>query len=102
MLEELKQAVYEANLALPRHNLVTFTWGNVSGIDCDKGLIVIKPSGVSHEDLKVEQLVALDLEGNIVEDNLDPSSDAPAHLVLYNNFKDIGGVVHIHSPWATI
>ncbi|NLY44142.1 MAG: L-ribulose-5-phosphate 4-epimerase [Clostridiaceae bacterium] len=101
MLEQLKEEVLKANLDLPRYGLVTFTWGNVSGIDREKGLIVIKPSGVPYEELKAEHLVVLDLDGNQVEGNLRPSSDTPTHLVLYRAFPDIGGVVHTHSPWAT-
>lgn len=101
MLEELKQEVLEANLKLPRHQLVTFTWGNVSGIDREQGLIVIKPSGVEYETLKKDDLVVLDLDGNLVEGKLKPSSDTPTHLVLYKYFKEIGGIVHTHSPWAT-
>lgn len=101
MLEQLKQEVLEANLALPKYGLVTFTWGNVSGIDREQGLVVIKPSGVPYEELKVEDLVVVDLNGNKVEGNLKPSSDMPTHLVLYNAFPGIGGVVHTHSPWAT-
>ncbi|MCY6484674.1 L-ribulose-5-phosphate 4-epimerase [Clostridium aestuarii] len=102
MLEKLKEEVLEANLNLCKYNLIKFTWGNVSGIDRDKGLIVIKPSGVPYEELSVENLVVLDLQGNIVEGYLNPSSDTPTHLVLYNKFPQIGGVVHTHSPWATI
>ncbi|MEC0202449.1 L-ribulose-5-phosphate 4-epimerase [Paenibacillus lautus] len=101
MLEDLKQQVLEANLDLPKHGLVTFTWGNVSGIDRERGLFVIKPSGVPYEDLKVDDMVVLDLKGNVVEGNLRPSSDTPTHLVLYQNFKEIGGIVHTHSPWGT-
>jgi len=101
MLEYLKQQVLEANLELPRYGLVTFTWGNVSGIDRERELFVIKPSGVPYEDLKVADMVVLDLKGNIVEGNLRPSSDTPTHLVLYKNFKEIGGIVHTHSPWGT-
>ncbi|OLS38409.1 L-ribulose-5-phosphate 4-epimerase [Bacillus sp. MRMR6] len=101
MLEKLKQEVLEANLALPKHNLVTFTWGNVSGIDREQNLVVIKPSGVPYEELKAEDLVVVDLEGNIVEGNLRPSSDTPTHLALYRAFPSVGGVVHTHSPWAT-
>jgi L-ribulose-5-phosphate 4-epimerase len=101
MLEGLKQAVLEANLQLPKHGLVTFTWGNVSGIDRETGLVVIKPSGVPYEELHVEDLVVLDLDGNIVEGTLRPSSDTPTHLALYNAFPEIGGIVHTHSPWAT-
>lgn len=102
MLENLKQEVLEANLELPKRNLVTYTWGNVSGIDRKEGLIVIKPSGVPYEELKMEHLVVLDLDGNKVEGKLNPSSDTPTHLVIYKNFKDVGGVVHTHSKWATI
>lgn len=101
MLESLKKIVYEANQALPKYKLVTFTWGNVSGIDREKGLVVIKPSGVKYEEMTVDDMVVVDLEGNVVEGNLKPSSDTPTHLVLYKNFPDIGGVVHTHSPWAT-
>lgn len=101
MLEELKQRVLEANLELPKRGLVTYTWGNVSGIDREKGLIVIKPSGVSYEEMKAEHMVVIDLEGNRVEGKLNPSSDTPTHLVLYKEFKGIGGIVHTHSSWAT-
>lgn len=101
LLESLKKIVYEANQALPKYKLVTFTWGNVSGIDREKGLVVIKPSGVKYEEMTVDDMVVVDLEGNVVEGNLKPSSDTPTHLVLYKNFPDIGGVVHTHSPWAT-
>ncbi len=103
MLEDLKQAVWEANLRLPKHNLVTFTWGNVSGIDRQKGLMVIKPSGVEYDALKPSDLVVVDLEtGKTVEGDLNPSSDTDTHLVLYREFQNIGGVVHTHSRWATI
>lgn len=101
MLEDLKQKVLEANLELVRKNLVIYTWGNVSGIDREKGLIVIKPSGVDYDKLKAEDMVVVDLEGNVVEGELKPSSDTPTHVVLYNAFKEIGGVVHTHSEWAT-
>ncbi|WP_214730655.1 L-ribulose-5-phosphate 4-epimerase [Exiguobacterium sp. s195] len=97
----LKEAVLEANLALPQHGLVTFTWGNVSGIDRNAGLVVIKPSGVPYERLTVEDMVVVDLEGNVVEGELRPSSDTPTHLALYRSLPEIGGVVHTHSPWAT-
>ena len=100
MLEELKKAVYEANMELPRRGLVTYTWGNVSGIDRERGLFVIKPSGVDYEDLRPEHLVVLDLEGNQVESALNPSSDTKTHLALYNAFPALGGVVHTHSPHA--
>ena len=100
MLEELKQKVYEANMELPRRNLVTYTWGNVSGIDREKGLIVIKPSGVEYEELTPDMLVVLDLEGNVVEGNLNPSSDTKTHIELYKAFPKVGGIVHTHSPYA--
>ncbi|WP_291725062.1 L-ribulose-5-phosphate 4-epimerase [Clostridium sp.] len=102
MLEKLKDEVLQANLDLPRYNLVKFTWGNVSGIDRKSGLFVIKPSGVDYDKLSRDDLVVMDLKGNIVEGSLKPSSDTPTHLVLYNSFPDIGGVVHTHSTWATI
>ncbi|MCB2292735.1 L-ribulose-5-phosphate 4-epimerase [Clostridium algoriphilum] len=101
MLKELKQKVLEANLELPKKGLVTFTWGNVSAIDREKGLIVIKPSGVSYEEMKAEDMVVIDLEGKIVEGNLNPSSDTDTHVLLYKKFKEIGGIVHTHSSWAT-
>ena len=101
MLEQLKKEVYEANMLLPKHGLVTFTWGNVSGIDREKGLFVIKPSGVEYDQLKPEDMVVVDLEGNKVEGNYNPSSDTETHVVLYNRFPYIGGVVHTHSAWAT-
>lgn len=102
MLEELKQEVLKANLELPKRNLVTYTWGNVSGINREKNLVVIKPSGVDYDTMKVEDLVVVDLDGNIVEGNLRPSSDTPTHLELYKEFDEIGGIVHTHSTWATI
>ena len=101
MLESLKQAVYEANMALPRLGLVTFTWGNVSGIDRDKGLFVIKPSGVPYEELQASDMVVVDLDGHVVEGELRPSSDTETHRVLYREFADANGIVHTHSPWAT-
>jgi L-ribulose-5-phosphate 4-epimerase len=101
LLERLKQEVWEANLDLPKFGLVTFTWGNVSGIDREAGLVVIKPSGVPYEELKAEDLVVVDLEGNKVEGKLKPSSDTSTHLVLYKAFPAIGGIVHTHAPWAT-
>ena len=101
MLEELKKEVYEANMLLPKHDLVTFTWGNVSGVDREKKLFVIKPSGVPYEDLKPEDMVVVDFDGNKVEGKLNPSSDTATHAVLYSKFDDIGGVVHTHSPEAT-
>ena len=100
MLEELKQKVYEANLELPRRGLVTYTWGNVSGIDREAGLFVIKPSGVEYEDLRPEDLIVMDLDGNKVEGSMNPSSDTKTHLVLYRSFPEIGGIVHTHSPYA--
>ena len=100
MLEKLKNEVYDANMQLPKLDLVTFTWGNVSGIDRDKGLFVIKPSGVDYNELKPSDMVVVDLKGNVVEGNLNPSSDTPTHTVLYNAFPKIGGIVHTHSPWA--
>lgn len=100
MLEKLKLQVFEANLELPRKGLVVYTWGNVSGIDRERGLVVIKPSGVEYDALKVEDMVVVDLEGNIVEGKLKPSSDTPTHLELYKAFKEIGGVVHTHSAMA--
>ena len=100
MLENLRKAVYEANMELPRRNLVTYTWGNVSGIDCEKGLVVIKPSGVEYEELSPENLVILNLDGQVVEGDLNPSSDTKTHLELYKAFPQIGGIVHTHSPHA--
>ena len=101
MLEELKKKVCEANLELVRHGLVIFTWGNVSGIDRESGLVVIKPSGVSYEGMTPEDMVVISLDGEVVEGALRPSSDTPTHLVLYKAFKEIGGVVHTHSTYAT-
>ncbi|MGG4608456.1 L-ribulose-5-phosphate 4-epimerase [Providencia sp. Me31A] len=103
MLEQLKQQVFEANLALPKHNLVTFTWGNVSGIDRGAGLMVIKPSGVDYETMKAEDMVVVSLEtGSVVEGKFRPSSDTDTHLALYKAFPEIGGIVHTHSRHATI
>lgn len=101
MLEELKKKVLKANLDLVKYNLVTFTWGNVSGIDREAGLVVIKPSGVSYENMTVEDMVVVDLDGNVVEGKWKPSSDTDTHLVLYKAFECIGGIVHTHSQWAT-
>ena len=101
MLDKLKKEVLDANLLLPKYGLVTFTWGNVSAIDREKGLIVIKPSGVDYETMKEDDMVVCDLDGNVVEGHYKPSSDLMTHLVLYKNFKDIGGVVHTHSTFAT-
>ena len=100
MLEELKQQVYEANMRLPKLELVTFTWGNVSGIDREQGLFVIKPSGVEYEKLSPADMVVVDLDGKVVEGDLNPSSDTMTHAVLYKAFPNIGGIVHAHSPWA--
>lgn len=100
MLENLRKAVYEANMELPRRNLVTYTWGNVSGIDREKGLVVIKPSGVEYEKLSPDNLVILNLDGQVVEGDLNPSSDTKTHLELYKAFPQIGGIVHTHSPHA--
>lgn len=102
MLEELKEKVFRANLDLVKHNLVIYTWGNVSGIDREKGLVVIKPSGVDYDNMKASDMVVVDLlTGKVVEGNLNPSSDTPTHLVLYRAFPNIGGVVHTHSTYAT-
>ncbi len=102
MLEELKEEVFRANLELPEYKLITFTWGNVSGIDREKGLVVIKPSGVSYSDMKASDMVVVDLDGKKVEGDLNPSSDTPTHVELYKEFSDISGIVHTHSRWATI
>lgn len=102
MLETLKQQVYEANMLLPKYSLVVFTWGNVSGIDREKGMFVIKPSGVPYEEMKPEDMVVVDIEGKKVEGKMNPSSDTPTHAELYRRFANIGGVVHTHSRWATI
>ncbi len=103
MLEELKKRVCEANLLLPRYNLVTFTWGNVSGIDREKGLVVIKPSGVEYDGMTPDDMVVVELlTGKVTEGELNPSSDTPTHLRLYKSFPEIGGIVHTHSRWATI
>ena len=101
MLEELKKQVYEANMLLPKHHPITFTWGNVSGIDREKGIFAIKPSGVEYDALKPEDMVLVDLEGKKVEGDLNPSSDTETHRIFYRKFKNIGGVVHTHSRWAT-
>ena len=101
MLEELKKKVYEANMELPRRGLVTYTWGNVSGIDRESGLFVIKPSGVDYETMRWEDMVVMDLDGRKVEGDMRPSSDTPTHLELYKYYKEIGGIVHTHSPEAT-
>ena len=100
-LQELKTEVCIANQALPEYGLVTFTWGNVSGIDREQGLVVIKPSGVEYKDLTPEKMVVVNLQGEVVEGDLKPSSDTPTHVCLYNHFVEIGGIVHTHSPYAT-
>ncbi len=101
MLEELKKSVCQANLDLVAHGLVILTWGNVSAIDRQSGLVVIKPSGVSYDNMKPEDMVVVDLEGNVVEGNLRPSSDTPTHLEIYKAFEQVGSVVHTHSTYAT-
>lgn len=102
MLKNLKKDVCHANLDLVKHGLVLFTWGNVSGIDRKKGLVVIKPSGVSYDNMQPDDMVVVDLEGKVVEGSYKPSSDTATHLMLYRSFPDIGGIVHTHSEWATI
>jgi len=102
MHEKLKQHVYDANMALQRHGLVVFTWGNVSGIDRAAGIVAIKPSGVSYADLRPQNIVLVDLQGKIVEGDLRPSSDTPTHVELYRNFEGVGGVCHTHSMYATM
>ena len=102
MLEELKERVYKANMELPEKGLILYTWGNVSGIDREKGLIVIKPSGVEYKGMKASDMVVVDLLGNVVEGDLNPSSDTATHIELYKAFEEIGGIVHTHSTWATI
>jgi len=101
MLSDLKELVFKANLELVKHKLVLFTWGNASGIDREKGLVVIKPSGVDYDVMTADQMVVVDLDGNIIEGDLKPSSDTPTHLALYNAFNHIGGIVHTHSTFAT-
>ena len=101
MLEQLKEEVYRANMELPAHGLVVYTWGNVSAIDRESGLVVIKPSGVNYATMKPEDMVVVDLDGKVVEGKLRPSSDTPTHVELYKAFEGIGGVVHTHSAWAT-
>ena len=100
MLEQLKEKVLKANLQLPKYGLVTFTWGNVSEIDRESGLVVIKPSGVEYEDMKPVDMVVVDLDGNVVEGDLNPSSDTPTHIELYKAFENIGGIIHTHSTYA--
>jgi L-ribulose-5-phosphate 4-epimerase len=102
MLEQLKEQVFQANLLLPKHGLVTFTWGNVSGVDRVQGLVVIKPSGVAYETMKARHMVVVELSsGRVVDGDFKPSSDTPTHLELYKAFPNIGGIVHTHSRWAT-
>ena len=101
MLEKLKQEVYEANMLLPKYGLVTFTWGNVSGLDAESKLFVIKPSGVEYDRLTHDDMVVMDLDGNKVEGKYNPSSDTETHIELYKAFPEIGGIVHTHSAWAT-
>lgn len=101
MLEKLKKDVFDANLELVNRGLVVYTWGNVSGIDREQGLVVIKPSGVPYEKMTADDMVVLDLDGKVLTSKLKPSSDTPTHLYLYRNFPEIGGVVHTHSEWAT-
>ena len=101
MLEELKKRVYEANMLLPKHGLVTFTWGNVSEIDRGTGYFAIKPSGVEYDKLTPDDMVIMDLDGNKIEGRYNPSSDTATHIELYKAFGNIGGIVHTHSPWAT-
>ncbi len=102
MLYNLRKSVLEANLQLPKHGLVIFTWGNVSGIDRSTGLVAIKPSGVEYADLKVDDIVIVDLDGKVMFGNMKPSSDTSSHLYLYKQFPDVGGIVHTHSAWASI
>ena len=101
MLEDLKKDVFHANLDLVKHGLVIFTWGNVSAIDRSSGLVVIKPSGLSYDNMKADDMVIVDLEGNIIEGKLKPSSDTPTHIVLYKTFTQTGSIVHTHSTYAT-
>ena len=101
MIKKLKEQVYKANLDLVKHKLVLFTWGNVSGVDRGKGLMVIKPSGISYDKMRQEDMVVLDFNGNVIEGSLKASSDMATHLELYRNFPNIGGIVHTHSEWAT-
>ncbi|HEX5352291.1 MAG TPA: L-ribulose-5-phosphate 4-epimerase [Trichococcus sp.] len=102
MLEQLKEEVFQANLELPERGLIKYTWGNVSAVDREKGLFVIKPSGVGYDDMQASDMVVCDFDGNVIEGDLNPSSDMPTHAVLYKEFPEIGAVVHTHSTWATI
>ncbi|WP_461203365.1 L-ribulose-5-phosphate 4-epimerase [Enterococcus sp. N342-3-1-2] len=101
MLEQLKEEVFQANLDLPKHGLIKYTWGNVSAVDRERELFVIKPSGVDYETMQASDMVVCDFEGKIVEGQMNPSSDTPTHAVLYKAFPEIGGIVHTHSTWAT-
>lgn len=101
LLEDLKKQVYDANMELPKRRLITYTWGNVSGIDRESNLIVIKPSGISYEELKPEDMVVVALDGEVAEGKYKPSSDTATHIELYKAFGNVGGIVHTHSPWAT-
>jgi L-ribulose-5-phosphate 4-epimerase len=101
MLEQLKEIVFQANMELPKRGLVTYTWGNVSGIDRESGYLVIKPSGVEYEHMKPEDMVVVDLSGNRVEGHYKPSSDTATHIELYKKYPELGGIVHTHSTWAT-
>lgn len=100
-MQKLKQQVFDANMDLPRYGLVTFTWGNVSAIDRERGLVVIKPSGVAYETMKVDDMVVVDMDGKVVEGGYRPSSDTATHLALYQRYPSLGGVVHTHSTHAT-
>jgi len=102
LLEQLKEEVFQANLELPERGLIKYTWGNVSAVDREKGLFVIKPSGVGYDDMKASDMVVCDFDGNVIEGDLNPSSDMPTHAVLYKEFPEVGGIVHTHSTWATI
>jgi L-ribulose-5-phosphate 4-epimerase len=102
LLEQLKEEVFQANLELPERGLIKYTWGNVSAVDREKGLFVIKPSGVGYDDMQASDMVVCDFDGNVIEGDLNPSSDMPTHAVLYKEFPEIGAVVHTHSTWATI
>ena len=102
MLEKLKQEVLEANLQLPKHGLVVFTWGNVSAYDEESGLVVIKPSGVDYDGMTADDMVVVDLDGKVVEGHLRPSSDTPTHVYLYSKFPGVHGIVHTHSTWEPL
>ncbi|MHC5249153.1 L-ribulose-5-phosphate 4-epimerase [Enterococcus sp. LJL90] len=101
MLEQLKEEVFQANLELPKHGLIKYTWGNVSAVDREQNLFVIKPSGVDYDTMQASDMVVCDFDGKVVEGKLNPSSDTPTHAVLYKKFLEIGGIVHTHSTWAT-